>query len=236
MIMKRPSDGVWVKLRCKECGESSFSDMKAFLKHCAFLHRQRFKTQDQAIEEWGYPLKSYAPPPASNQQDTAQADTTEVEPPAVLISHIENDETQERPAKRAKGDLWQEKFTCMDKHDKDEKEENPNAYVMERLQEMADHYDRTGDRWRTLSFRKGVTTLRQQKERITTKEQALRLPNVGDSIAEAIEKIVQTGKLNRLEVAKDDPTNQVLQLFMGIYGVGLVQATKWVCFRERVTF
>jgi DNA polymerase IV len=116
----------------------------------------------------------------------------------------------------------------MDKHEKSATEKNPNAYVIEQLQELADFYERTCDQWRALSFRKGVSTLKRQDKKITTKEEALKLPFVGDSIAEAIEKIVQTGKLRRLEATKEDPINEVLQLFMGIYGVGLTQASKWV--------
>jgi DNA polymerase IV len=116
----------------------------------------------------------------------------------------------------------------MGTHDGSTKGENPNADTIEQLQEMADFYERTNNRWRSLSFRRGISTLRKQTRRITTKEEALKLPFVGDSLAEAIEMIVQTGGLSRLEATKDDPLNKVLQLFMGIYGVGLSQATKWV--------
>ena len=228
MIMQRPSDGAWVKLRCKECGDSAFNDMKAFLKHCAFQHRQRFKTANEAIEKWGFPLTSYVPykAPSSPKTPAAEVVVSDVRSDVPPQDSIE-DETQKRPNKRAKTS-WQEQFVCIDKHDKHTKGENPNAYVIEKLQEMADYYDRTGDHWRTLSFRKGVTTLKRQTKKITTKEEALKLPNVGGSIAEAIEKIVQTGRLQRLEDTTKDPKNQILQLFMGIYGVGLSQATKWV--------
>jgi DNA polymerase/3'-5' exonuclease PolX len=228
MIMQRPSDGIWVKLRCKACGESKFEHMKSFLKHCAFKHKHRFKTQDQAIEEWGFPVKLYALGAASSPPVAPSVVSSAAEDEIPAESSVEaEEETQERPAKRAKKS-WQDQFVCMDKHDKDTKEENPNAYVIEQLQEMANYYERTGDRWRTLSFRKGLSTLKRQERKITTKEEALKLPNVGSSIAESIEKIVQTGKLQRLEATKEDPLNDVHQLFMGVYGVGLVQANKWV--------
>jgi hypothetical protein len=44
-------------------------------------------------------------------------------------------------------------FQCMLKNDGKTKDTNPNAFTMGILQEMSSFYDRTGDRWRTLSYR-----------------------------------------------------------------------------------
>jgi DNA polymerase IV len=44
-------------------------------------------------------------------------------------------------------------FQCMLKNDGKTEDTNPNAFTMGVLQEMASFYDRTGDRWRTLSYR-----------------------------------------------------------------------------------
>ena len=190
-------------------------------------------------------MKSFTPSRPSTPQEVSSQGVSNPVPvtakalvPAKVTSNVPDDrsedilndspeDTQVRPAKRAK--TWgHEHFACMTGGNDQKKAENPNADVVERLQEMADYYERTGDHWRSLSFRKGVSTLKKQTKRITTKEEARELPFVGESIAEAIEKIVQTGRLQRLEATKDDPLNQVLELFMGIYGVGLSQATKWV--------
>jgi DNA polymerase IV len=229
MIMRRSSDGKWVKVRCKECGDASFGDVKEFVKHCAFLHKRRFKSQDEAVEECGFPLKSYNPSQVSRRIPLSIATSTEGNMNQRTPSNsAQEDETQEPLAKKAKT-VWQEQFVCMGRSDATAKGENPNAYTIEKLQEMADFYERTGDKWRSLSFRRGNSTLKKQTKKITTKEEALRLPFVGNSLAEAIEKIAHTGKLSRLDATKEDPLNQSLQIFMAIYGVGLSQATKWVC-------
>lgn len=116
----------------------------------------------------------------------------------------------------------------MSKHDGTSKDDNPNSRVMEVLQEMATYYDRIGDHWRSTSYRKAITTLKKQDQRILTKEQALLLPNIGARLAEKIEEIATTNRLRRLESTKNDPTDAALQLFMGIYGVGFSLAQKWV--------
>jgi DNA polymerase IV len=47
-------------------------------------------------------------------------------------------------------------------------------------------------------------------------------------VADKIEEIVSTNKLRRLDSAKSDPMEQVVQLFSGIYGVGPSVASKWI--------
>ena len=70
--------------------------------------------------------------------------------------------------------------------------------------------------------------MRKQKTRIETKEQARAINQIGERLADKIEEIVTTNKLRRLDNEKSDPIAQVMRLFMGIYGVGLSVASKWV--------
>lgn len=105
---------------------------------------------------------------------------------------------------------------------------NPNAHTIDILQKMATYYDQTGDHWRTTAYRKAIGTLRGQKEKVCSKKQARSLPNIGESIAEKIKEIVRTSTLRRLEAATSDPHDKAIKLFMGIYGVGLKQASAWV--------
>lgn len=105
---------------------------------------------------------------------------------------------------------------------------NPNSRTIEILQGMASYYDRTGDRWRTLSYRKGITALRKQKDLVRTKEDAIKIPGIGDRLADKIEEIVTTDRLRRLEDAQSDPNDAILQLFMGVYDVGLRTASTWI--------
>lgn len=119
-------------------------------------------------------------------------------------------------------------FQCMEKHDGDLNDNNPNSRTIEILQQMASYYDRIGDHWRTTAYRKAMSALRKQKQLIRTKQEALSIPLIGNRLAEKIEEIVATDRLRRLEEAQKDPRDQTLQLFMGIYGVGYSTASRWI--------
>ena len=116
----------------------------------------------------------------------------------------------------------------MSKHDGTSTDNNPNSHIIDVLQQMATYYDRVGDHWRTISYRKAITTLKKQDQKIMTKEQALQLPNIGSRLAAKIEEIAMTNRLRRLENTTMDSMDSALQLFMGVYGAGFSQAQKWV--------
>lgn len=123
---------------------------------------------------------------------------------------------------------FEERFACNQAGAKDAKGGNPNARTIEVLQKMADYYNRTNDHWRTTSYRKAISTLKRQTERITTEEEAFKLPSVGRRLAQKIEEIVTTDRLQRLEYAQQEPMAESLQLFLGIYGVGTSLAQQWI--------
>lgn len=134
-----------------------------------------------------------------------------------------------RSAKEPPTDGWQKNFSCMQKHDGLDKGNNPNFRTIEVLQKMADYYDRTRDTWRVLAYRKAIASLSKQSQKITTRAEALALPFIGTRLADKIEEIVLTNRLRRLDSATvDDPEDSALQLFLGIYGVGLIQAQNWI--------
>lgn len=137
----------------------------------------------------------------------------------------------ERPKKKSMGRItanprWQQSFTCMQKHDG--KEDNPNARTIGILEQMLEHYERTSDQWRTIAYRKAISALRREKEKIVSKDQALRIPCIGERLASKIEEIVWTNRLRRLEYANLEPNDKILQMFLNIYGVGFAQASKWI--------
>ncbi|KXT11268.1 hypothetical protein AC579_8383 [Pseudocercospora musae] len=121
----------------------------------------------------------------------------------------------------------QEKWQCMQKHDGN-KSGNPNEATIDVLQQMADYYGQIGDEWRVRAYRKAIATLRNHPVKVSTKKEAGALPNVGPRLAEKIEEIAFTSRLRRLDHAKAEPQDQVLQTFMGVYGAGLKKATEWV--------
>jgi len=139
---------------------------------------------------------------------------------------------KKRPHRRdGKKDIaFQDLFACNrgGTLDKSEGEQNPNARTIEVLKSMCEYYSRINDQWRTVAYRKGINTLRQQTSKITTEEEAFRLPNIGRRLAAKIEEIVNTNKLRRLEHTHDDPRDRALATFLGIYGVGTTIANRWL--------
>lgn len=136
-----------------------------------------------------------------------------------------------KPKRTSKGSFnksWQENFTCMKKHDGLNEEDNPNSRTIEVLQKMADYYERTQDHWRLTAYRKAIGALRKQSNRITTKEEAFAIPFIGERLAEKIEEIVWTNRLRRLDNAELESNDEVLQMFLKIYGVGHAQASTWI--------
>lgn len=141
----------------------------------------------------------------------------------------------ERDAKRLKVPEKQksnseENFACKRGGTKDlnSRGGGPNSKVIVVLQQMLDYYTRTNDHFRTFAYRNAINMLAKQRLRITTAEHALRLPGIGDGIALKIEEIVKTDRLQRLEYAQNDHKSRILNLFLGIYGVGTTTAGKWI--------
>ncbi|CAH0049845.1 unnamed protein product [Clonostachys solani] len=127
-----------------------------------------------------------------------------------------------------KGIRFEDRFACNHAGVKDAKGGNPNSRTIEILEKMASYYDRTNDQWRTIAYRKVISTLKRQTVKITTEEEAFRLPNIGRRLAQKIEEIVTTDRLQRLEYAEAEPLDEALQLFLQIYGVGSSQAQQWI--------
>jgi DNA polymerase IV len=138
-------------------------------------------------------------------------------------------ETLPQKALQQKGKAdWTKNFSCMQKYDPDGKLDNPNSRTIEVLQQMLDYYTQTADHWRVLGYRKAIIALRKQRKKISTKVQARALPGIGERIADKIEEIVLTNRLRRLEHTNDTPEDRLIQEFLGVYGAGLIQASKWV--------
>lgn len=129
---------------------------------------------------------------------------------------------------RTKKGVNQNTFQCMNPMGTSLKTSNPNARTIEVLEQMGNYYDQMQDQWRTLAYRKAVATLRRQTIKISTAKEAAALPFVGSRLADKIEEIVLTNRLRRLDSTRNDPTDKVLRLFLGVYGAGLVQANKWI--------
>ncbi|EFY90965.1 hypothetical protein J3458_003192 [Metarhizium acridum] len=175
--------------------------------------------------------------PLENDDDYDSRSTTDG---AEAHSHMEQDRVSSEDEQRTTGPgkkrgfggkhtPFEDRFACNQAGAQDAYQNNPNSRTIEVLQSMASYYDRVNDHWRTTGYRKAIATLKRQATRITTEEEAFQLPHIGRRIAQKIEEIVTTNKLQRLEYAQDDPTDGALQIFLQIYGVGNKQAQQWVC-------
>lgn len=136
--------------------------------------------------------------------------------------------TKSRLRSKAKDTKFEDRFACNTAGELKASADNPNARTIEVLQSMADYYDRVNDHWRLMGYRKAIGTLKRQDVKICTEEEAFRLPHIGRRLAQKIEEIVTTNKLQRLEYAEKDPGDEVLQLFLGVYGAGTNQAQRWI--------
>ena len=123
---------------------------------------------------------------------------------------------------------WQKNFSCMSKHDGDFLTKNPNGRTIEVLQQMLSYYEQTKDQWRAIGYRKAISALKKQNHKILTADEAFTIPSIGRRLADKIEEIVWTDKLQRLESTKLEANDEALRLFLKIYGVGYVQASKWI--------
>ncbi|KAF5011672.1 hypothetical protein FDECE_2247 [Fusarium decemcellulare] len=179
-------------------------------------------------------MLEYKDLPLDADEDDAQTvvDMGDAESDEQHNSGSEDERTQKRRSRRTtrsgrKKIAFEDRFACNSAGAKDAKAGNPNARTMEILQSMADYYDRVNDHWRTTAYRKAISTLKRQEKKVTTAEEAHQLPSIGMRLAQKIEEIVTTDRLQRLEYAQKEPMDEALQLFLGIYGVGNSQAQQW---------
>lgn len=197
--------------------------------------RQPEAAPSDELSEYIELLKPYKDLPLDNDEDDSSSTKDAPEEVSEPESASEDERARKRPATRPRRSLrktipFEDRFACNHGGTKDKTAEdsNPNIRTIEILQSMCDYYTRVNDHWRTTAYRKAIGTLRRQNTRVTTEEEAYRLPNIGRRLAMKIEEIVTTNRLYRLDQANAQPLDKSLRLFLGIYGVGLSKATKWV--------
>ncbi|KAK3179608.1 hypothetical protein K4F52_008939 [Lecanicillium sp. MT-2017a] len=156
-----------------------------------------------------------------DEDETASVATIEGE-------NLGSDEDDAQKQKSQRKELaFAERFACNRAGTKESHDDNPNERTIAILQRMHAYYERVSDQWRTIAYRKAMATLKRQPTKVTTEEEAVRLPGIGRRLAQKIEEIVMTDGLRRLEYAEQDDTDEVLKLFLGIYGVGPRLARQW---------
>ncbi|CAF1264141.1 unnamed protein product [Adineta ricciae] len=109
-----------------------------------------------------------------------------------------------------------------------ESDVNPNQAVIDKLQEMANLYRNSNDKWRAFGYQKAISTLKKCHRPVTTYEEIRRLPGIGSRLAEKIVEIMETGSMTKLEEYQTDADIAVMDLFGQIWGIGPAQAKRWV--------
>ncbi|CAF0803213.1 unnamed protein product [Didymodactylos carnosus] len=105
---------------------------------------------------------------------------------------------------------------------------NQNKEITDKLEEMANLYEKAADKWRAYSYQKAVAMLKRHPKRVTTFEEIVALPGIGQRLADKIWEIIETGGFLKLEEyqSRDDIT--ALNIFGNIWGAGVVIAKQWV--------
>jgi DNA polymerase IV len=164
--------------------------------------------------------------------DESPVDESDADASDIDTSSSEN-ESNRKKGKAASGkgkgkSDWTKAFACMQEFDQSKNTSNPNNRTIEVLQQMLEYYTKTAGQWRVIAYRKAINALRQQPKKIATRAQARIIPGIGERLANKIEEIVLTNRLRRLDNTNDTPEDLIIQEFLGVYGAGLPQASKWV--------
>lgn len=163
-------------------------------------------------------------------------ESVEAEGTATFEANSSEDSDSEAENRRRKSeqkedpvvDAWQQNFACMQEHEQGSDSKSPNGRTIEVLQQMLDYYERTADHWRVIAYRNAISALRRQPKRIVTRIQTRSIPGIGPRLADKIEEIVFTNRLRHLENTNSTSEDLILQEFLGVYGAGVSQASRWV--------
>ncbi|CAN0272905.1 unnamed protein product, partial [Ectocarpus fasciculatus] len=102
-----------------------------------------------------------------------------------------------------------------------------NHEITDVLDAMTKMYKVVGDGQRADSFMRLSSILRFLDRRIRSGSEIRHVRHVGERMAEAVDEILATGTLSRLEELKSHPRNQVCQQLMKVHGVGSKTAKEW---------
>ncbi|KAK8166504.1 hypothetical protein IWX90DRAFT_433006 [Phyllosticta citrichinensis] len=213
--------------------EGGLGNLKDIIDVQAILHSANFNKQPSATSQ--DPDSSQHRPKSNYLLDEiiAEAKKTAHLPLDSDDEEISTVPSEDQPRKKkakkySSVSNQKETWQCMKKNDGKGDRENPNARTIEVLTEMGHYYDRIGDEWRCRAYRRAVSTLKKQDQRVMSKEEAFELPFIGERLATKIEEIVWTNRLRRYDATLVDPMDAAMQTFTQIYGVGVSQTSKWV--------
>ena len=88
LLVKRSTDGQYVKLVCNDCRRGNFSSAQGFLNHCRIAHHRDYKSHDAAAVACGQPVKGeeLSSMTAQSKERQGQGQTQENDIPAKQLS------------------------------------------------------------------------------------------------------------------------------------------------------
>jgi len=103
--------------------------------------------------------------------------------------------------------------------------------IIDIFERMYDYLQTSTDnksRFKGLTYRKAINSLKNTKKKIYNGNDVKDLPGFGKSMIEKVNEIAETGKLKELNLLNKDPNTQIKKEFQTIMGVGPKIANKWV--------
>lgn len=106
-----------------------------------------------------------------------------------------------------------------------------NQALIDELGRLRDIYEAkkhedASNQFRVMNYNKAIRSITNHPTKITSVDQAARLPGVGTNIAEKIHEFISTGRVSKI-AAQTTEDLAVTRLFQGIYGVGPQTAYSW---------
>jgi len=102
---------------------------------------------------------------------------------------------------------------------------NLNADICEAMIELAEWEKNVNrNQYKHNAYRKAAGVIAKLDYRLTSGDEAKKLPGVGDKIAKKIEEILSTGKLAKLENIQQDEASVAINLLTRVSGIGPAKA------------
>ncbi|RZF43065.1 hypothetical protein LSTR_LSTR001243 [Laodelphax striatellus] len=105
--------------------------------------------------------------------------------------------------------------------------QNKNIAVITELQKLSDAFRARGDQWRTYSYEKAISAIKNFGKEITSYEVARKIPGLGAGIAEKVMEMILDGRIRKVEEVCGDEQTKTLELFSKVWGAGPATVQSW---------
>jgi len=121
----------------------------------------------------------------------------------------------------------QQKFVCAHSSEDASAPQNHNKIITDQLEKLAQAYKNSNDTWRSFGYEKAIAAIKRHPRPISGREEAAAIRGVGHKMADKIEEILASGKLQKVGEVCGDERAVTLDLFNRIWGVGPTTAESW---------